>query len=215
MLFSPAPLLAAIALPLLAGFLHAQEAAGDPARPRDHKPRPDFAKVASVSDVGGALHAVAAGWRATFEDEGSVTFVPALGREAPAAASWRMRLADVRRGGARWVDTSGAVPRTSHDRKCATRHWPRVDERFVAVERGPDLPALKERSFCVRLTVDDDTDIAALFAKARRMQPGRLVIGELHRDEMRHLFALLAEMPSVGGLATLRAEILRQLKSPE
>ncbi len=49
-----------------------------------------------------------------------------------------------------------------------------VDERFVAIERGPDLPALKERSFCVRLTVDDDTDIAALFAKARRMQPGRL-----------------------------------------
>lgn len=136
MLFSPAPLLAAIALPLLAGFLHAQEAAGDPARPRDHKPRPDFAKVASVSDVGGALHAVAAGWRATFEDEGSVTFVPALGREAPAAASWRMRLADVRRGGARWLDTGGAVPRTSHDRKCATRHWPRVDERFVATPQG-------------------------------------------------------------------------------
>ncbi len=37
-----------------------------------------------------------------------------------------------------------------------------VDERFVAVERGPDLPALKERSFCVRLGVDDDTDVAAL-----------------------------------------------------
>jgi energy-coupling factor transporter ATP-binding protein EcfA2 len=85
-----------------------------------------------------------------------------------------------------------------------------VDERFVAVERGPDLPALKERSFCVRLTVDDDTDIAALFAKARRMQPGRLVIGELHRDEMRHLFALLAEMPTVGGLATLRAETVHK-----
>ncbi len=66
-----------------------------------------------------------------------------------------------------------------------------VDERFVALERGPDLPALKERSFCVRLTVDDDTDIAALFAKARRMQPGRLVIGEIHREEARHLFALM------------------------
>lgn len=85
-----------------------------------------------------------------------------------------------------------------------------VDERFVAVERGPDLPALKERSFCVRLTVDDDTDIAALFAKARRMQPGRLVIGELHRDEMRLLFTLLAEMPTVGGLATLRAETVHK-----
>jgi hypothetical protein len=81
-----------------------------------------------------------------------------------------------------------------------------VDERFVSMERGPDLPALKERSFCVRLKVDDDTDVAALFAKARRMQPGRLVVGEVHRQEMRHLFALLMEMPTVGGLATLRAE---------
>jgi len=85
-----------------------------------------------------------------------------------------------------------------------------VDERFVAIERGPDLPALKERSFCVRLTVDDETDVAALFAKARRMQPGRLVIGEIHRDEMRHLFALLTEMPTVGGLATLRAETVHK-----
>jgi hypothetical protein len=85
-----------------------------------------------------------------------------------------------------------------------------VDERFVAIERGPDLPALKERSFCVRLTVDDDTDVAALFAKARRMQPGRLVIGEVHRDEMRHLFALLAEVPTVGGMATLRADTVHK-----
>ncbi len=81
-----------------------------------------------------------------------------------------------------------------------------VDERFVALERGPDLPALKERSFCVRLTVGGDTDVAGLFAKARRMQPGRLVVGELHRDEIRHLFTLLSETPTVGALATLRAE---------
>jgi type IV secretory pathway ATPase VirB11/archaellum biosynthesis ATPase len=85
-----------------------------------------------------------------------------------------------------------------------------VDERFVAIERGPDLPALKERSFCVRLGVDDDTDIEALFAKARRMQPGRLVIGEIHRGEARHLFALLADMPTVGAMATLRAETVHK-----
>ena len=85
-----------------------------------------------------------------------------------------------------------------------------VDERFVAVERGPDLPALKERSFCVRLTVDGDTDIAALFSKARRMQPGRLVVGEVHREDVRHLFALLAEMPTVGGMATLRADTVHR-----
>jgi len=81
-----------------------------------------------------------------------------------------------------------------------------VDERFVAIERGPDLPALKERSFCVRLGVDDQTDIPALFARARRMSPGRLVVGEIHKQEVREFFALLAKDPGVGGLATLRAD---------
>ncbi|NLE23369.1 MAG: Flp pilus assembly complex ATPase component TadA [Actinobacteria bacterium] len=81
-----------------------------------------------------------------------------------------------------------------------------VDERFVAVERGPDLPALKERAFCVRLGVDGDTDVPALFAKARRMTPGRLVVGEMHAPEARGFFAMLADDPRVGGLATLRAE---------
>jgi Flp pilus assembly CpaF family ATPase len=81
-----------------------------------------------------------------------------------------------------------------------------LDERFVAVERGPDLPALKERSFCVRLEVDDETDLEALFVKARRMTPGRLVLGEMHREECRQFFLFLAEDARVGGMATLRAE---------
>jgi hypothetical protein len=85
-----------------------------------------------------------------------------------------------------------------------------VDERFVAIERGPDLPALKERSFCVRLGVDGDTDIPALFAKARRMDPGRLVIGEMHAEEVREFFSFLAEDPRAGGLATLRAETVHR-----
>ena len=81
-----------------------------------------------------------------------------------------------------------------------------VDDRFVAIERGPELPALKERSFCVRLGMDANTDVVALFAKARRMDPGRLVVGEIHRAEVREFFSLLADDPRVGGLATLRAE---------
>jgi len=85
-----------------------------------------------------------------------------------------------------------------------------VDERFVAVERGPDLPALKERSFCVRLGVDGDTDIPALFAKARRMDPGRLVIGEMHAEEVREFFGFLADDPRTGGLATFRAETVHR-----
>lgn len=86
-----------------------------------------------------------------------------------------------------------------------------VDERFVAVERGPDLPALKERSFCVRLGVDGDTDIPALFAKARRMAPGRLVVGEMHAAETREFFGLLADDPRIRGLATVRAVSIGQL----
>ncbi len=85
-----------------------------------------------------------------------------------------------------------------------------VDDRFVAIERGPDLPALKERSFCVRLGVDDNTDIPALFTKARRMDPGRLVIGEMHAQEVREFFGFLAEDPRVGGLATLRTETVHR-----
>ena len=85
-----------------------------------------------------------------------------------------------------------------------------VDDRFVAIERGPDLPALKERSFCVRLGVDATTDIPALFAKARRMDPGRLVIGEMHAEEVREFFSFLAADPRVGGLATLRAETVHR-----
>ena len=81
-----------------------------------------------------------------------------------------------------------------------------VDDRFVAIERGLDLPALKERSFCVRLGVDAGTDVHSLFAKARRMDPGRLVVGEVHGAEAREFFSLLAEDPHIGGMATLRAD---------
>ena len=81
-----------------------------------------------------------------------------------------------------------------------------VDDRFVAIERGPSLPALKERSFCVRLGVDADSDASSLFAKARRMDPGRLVVGEIHGAEIREFFTLLAEDPRIGGMATLRAD---------
>ena len=38
-----------------------------------------------------------------------------------------------------------------------------VDERFVSIEQHDHLPALEERSFCVRLSVDDDTDLDSLF----------------------------------------------------
>lgn len=85
-----------------------------------------------------------------------------------------------------------------------------LDERFVAVEHGPDLPALKERSFCVRLGRDAGTDVAALFARARHMTPGRLVVGEIHRDEVREFFGMLAADPRIGGMATVRADTVNK-----
>ncbi len=80
-----------------------------------------------------------------------------------------------------------------------------VDERFVAIENGPDLPALRDRSFCVRLAVDADTDLPALFSKARRMNPSRLVIGELRAAEVRDFFGLLTGPARIAGMSTLRA----------
>ncbi|HJW75951.1 MAG TPA: ATPase, T2SS/T4P/T4SS family [Thermoleophilia bacterium] len=81
-----------------------------------------------------------------------------------------------------------------------------VDERFVSVERDAHLPALRRRSFCVRLSMDDDTDVAGLFAKAEKMQPSRLVVGELHGEEILHFFDLLYRNAKIGGMATLRAD---------
>jgi hypothetical protein len=81
-----------------------------------------------------------------------------------------------------------------------------VDERFVAMERGPGLPALKERSFCVRLGADAAGDLSTLFARARRMDPERLIIGEMRDQEVREFISFLAEDPRCGGLATLHAE---------
>jgi hypothetical protein len=81
-----------------------------------------------------------------------------------------------------------------------------VDERFVSIEQHDHRPALEERSFCVRLSVDDDTDLDSLFAKALKMQPSRIVIGEVHGDEILFLLNALKAHPEVGGFCTLRAD---------
>ena len=81
-----------------------------------------------------------------------------------------------------------------------------VDERFVSIEQQDHLPALEDRSFCVRLSVDDDTDLDSLFTKALKMQPNRIVIGEVHGDEILFLLNALKTHPQVGGFCTLRAD---------
>lgn len=80
-----------------------------------------------------------------------------------------------------------------------------VDERFVGIDNGTDLPALRDRSFCVRLGVDADTDLPALFAKARRMNPSRLVIGNLQAAETREFVNYLAASPTTAGMGTIQA----------
>ncbi len=80
-----------------------------------------------------------------------------------------------------------------------------VDERLVAIDSRADLPALRDRSFCVRLGVDDGADLSVLFARARRMNANRLVIGELMPTDVREFFEILADAPRSSGMATLTA----------
>ena len=81
-----------------------------------------------------------------------------------------------------------------------------VDERVVAIEHGDHLPALEDRSFCTRLTIEDGVDVAAVFARAVRMQPTRIIVGEIHADEMLHFLTELSRRPEAGGFCTVRAD---------
>ena len=80
-----------------------------------------------------------------------------------------------------------------------------VDERFVAIDAGVPLPALRDRSFCVHLSANAGADLPALFAKAQRMNPSRLVVDDLHPATMRELIGMLAATPSTTGMGTVRA----------
>ncbi|MEZ5126346.1 MAG: ATPase, T2SS/T4P/T4SS family [Thermoleophilia bacterium] len=84
-----------------------------------------------------------------------------------------------------------------------------VDERVVAIENGPDLPALKDRSFCVHFNIDARTDASGAFAKARRMNASRLAIGELHAAETKEFITFLAAAQT-SGLGTLRASTVEE-----
>jgi len=81
-----------------------------------------------------------------------------------------------------------------------------LDERMVSIEHGDQLPALDDRSFCTRLSVDDKVDVAAVFARAVKMQPSRIVVGEIHADEMLHFLSELRDRPETGGFCTVRAD---------
>ena len=81
-----------------------------------------------------------------------------------------------------------------------------VDERLVSIEHSDHLPALKDRSFCVRLSVDDDADVEGIFTRAMKMQPSRIVVGEVHADEILFFLSELRRRPATGGFCTVRAD---------
>jgi energy-coupling factor transporter ATP-binding protein EcfA2 len=81
-----------------------------------------------------------------------------------------------------------------------------VDERLVSIEHSDHLPALENRSFCVRLSVDDDADVEGIFAKAMKMQPSRIVVGEVHAEEILYFLRELSSRPATGGFCTIRAD---------
>jgi hypothetical protein len=137
----------ALLLLLAAGAPIAGTTAQDPARagastagpePRGGTlPGPALAArdVAGVGEFGGALTAVGRSWRATF-GERSVTFEPALGRDAPLAHDLTFATNGITRGDHTVLAASAATPPRQHDRTSVHFVWPDVTERFVAEAAG-------------------------------------------------------------------------------
>ena len=117
----------------LAGGLVAQ--APPPRTVRDAPPAVLAGQFAGVMEHDGALLGAARRYRATF-GERDVEFLPALGKDAPRAEPWRVRLRSVRRGDERLLATDAAMPTRSHDRSAVHYAWPGVVERYVARADG-------------------------------------------------------------------------------
>jgi len=107
---------------------------GRAAKARRGAPPVSADAIAGVMETGGALLGVARSWRATFGGN-DVEFAPALGKDAPAAATWRTRFVDARRGDEP-VGAIAATPSRSHDRRSVTFHRGAFDERYEARPDG-------------------------------------------------------------------------------
>lgn len=108
--------------------------------PRGHAakqlpPALSTADVAGVMANNGALLGVARRWRATFGAD-DVEFLPALGKNAPQAAPFRLRFVDAHRDGAIVAAATTTAPGRDHDRRSVTYHRGALDERFVARPDG-------------------------------------------------------------------------------
>lgn len=127
----PHRLLLALGAATLASIGSAQDT------PRGHAakqlpPALSTADLAGVMANNGALLGVARRWRATFGID-DVEFLPALGKNAPEAAPFRLRFVDAHRDG---TMVAACTPTREHDRRTVTYHRGALDERFVARPDG-------------------------------------------------------------------------------
>ena len=125
--------LAVCTLVLTGAVLSAQDPARA-AKARRGQPAVATADLAGVMANNGALLGVARSWRATFGTD-DVEFQPALGKNAPVAATWRARFVEARRG-TTVIEGADATPSRTHDRRSVTFHRDALDERFVARPDG-------------------------------------------------------------------------------
>lgn len=90
---------------------------------------------AGVMRHGDALLGVARSYRAAFGLRG-VEFRPALGRDAPEAATWHASVREIRRGDAVVLDARGRTPSRTHDATSVSYGWPGIVERYDARAEG-------------------------------------------------------------------------------
>ncbi len=91
--------------------------------------------VAGVMEHAGALLGVARSYRVTF-GERDLEYLPALGKNAPRAAPFHVRLDTITRGDTTLLRAAEHTPQRSHDRTAVHYAWPGVDERYEARAEG-------------------------------------------------------------------------------
>lgn len=87
-------------------------------------------QVAGVYEHDGVLLGVAKSYRTTF-GERSVTFQPALGKDAPQAHTMRLATTAIHRGDQVVLRSKDAAPDREHTRTSVTYSWPGIAEHFA------------------------------------------------------------------------------------
>ncbi len=125
-------------------------------------PIPLAASARALATVDGVPHAGGAAWAATFGVDG-VTFVPALGRRAPATRPVRLQLVAVARRGGEPVAVAPAAPRTGR-RHVDDRHGPvlaRYDVLASGLEQSFHFAALPPGDGDLVVTLHAHTELQA------------------------------------------------------